>query len=347
MSEVHFIRRHWKVLVNVLTVSGLLVLVYLVRHQLVDTLHNLSRINIWVLLLIIPIELINYDAYTRMYGSLFKVLGHKTTYKEMYKVALELNMVNHVFPSGGVSGFSYFSLRLRRYGISTAQSTLVQTMKFIFLFASFEILLIIGLLVLAIGGRANDLVLLIGGSLVTFVVIGTVGIAFIIGSKERIDTFLTFLTKGLNRLIHVLRPGHPETINISKVRQVLAELHENYLIMKKEYRALKWPFLNALVANLTEILAIYVVYVAFGHWINIGAVILAYAVANFAGLVSVLPGGVGIYEALMTAVLATAGVSPALSLPVTVMYRVVNMTIQILPGYYFYHKALRHEPINR
>ena len=73
---------------------------------------------------------------------------------------------------------------------------------------------------------------------------------------------------------------------------------------------------------------------------NLGAVILAYAVANFAGLVSVMPGGVGIYEALMTGVLVAAGVPAALSLPVTVMYRVLSTLIQVPPGWYFYHKTL-------
>ncbi len=87
-------------------------------------------------------------------------------------------------------------------------------------------------------------------------------------------------------------------------------------------------------------MALYIVYVAFGEYVNVGAVILAYAVANFAGLVSVLPGGVGIYEALMTAVLVAGGIPAAVSLPVTVMYRVVNTLIQVPPGYYFYHRAI-------
>jgi uncharacterized protein (TIRG00374 family) len=96
-----------------------------------------------------------------------------------------------------------------------------------------------------------------------------------------------------------------------------------------------------LVANETEILTIYVVYIAFGEWVNIGAVILAYAVANFAGLVSVLPGGIGIYEGLMTLVLAAGGIPAAVSLPVTIMYRVINTGIQLPPGYYLYHRNLR------
>jgi len=106
---------------------------------------------------------------------------------------------------------------------------------------------------------------------------------------------------------------------------------------------LRGALLFALLANVAEILTIYAVYLAFGELVNPGAVIIAYAIANFAGLISVLPGGVGIYEALMTAVLATAGVPPGLSLPVTVMYRILNMSLQLPIGWYFYHKTVGKE----
>jgi uncharacterized protein (TIRG00374 family) len=87
-----------------------------------------------------------------------------------------------------------------------------------------------------------------------------------------------------------------------------------------------------------------VVYIAFDAYVNVGAVILAYAVANFAGLVSVLPGGVGIYEALMTGVLIAAGIPARLSLPVTIMYRVLNTLLQVPPGYALYHRTLHQAP---
>lgn len=320
------------------------VLIYAVRHELAQTIENLRKVNLWVLALLIPIEALNHDAYARMFRSLFGFLGHKLSYKEMYKVSLELNMVNHIFPSGGVSGFSYFSLRMKQFDVTAGKSTLVQTMKFVCLFLSFEVMLIIGLLALAIGGQANNIVILLAGSLATLLVVGTLGIAYVIGSDRRIDNFFTTITRILNRAIHYVRPKHPETINMNKVKIMLIDLHENYLLIKNDYRKLKAPLVNGLVANLTEILAVYVVYIAFGYWFNPGAIILAYAVANFAGLVSVMPGGVGIYEALMTAVLATAGLSPAVTIPVTVMYRMLNTAIQVAPGYYFYHRALHGRP---
>lgn len=339
MSEKEKHKR-WKLILNIVTVVGLVGLAYALRHQIADTLENIGKINIWALLLIIPIEFINYDVYARMYRKLFGLLGNKVSYKEMLKVTSELNMVNHVFPSGGVSGFSYFSLRLKGQGVPASKATLVQAMKFILLFVSFEALLLIGLLFLAIGGSANSVTILVASSIATLLVVGTLGCAFIVGSERRINGFFTYITKFINRAIHVVRPKHPETISVKGAQEMFSDLHKNYVLLKSDYRQLIWPLVYGFIANLTEVLAIYVVYIAFGHWVNPGAVILAYAVANFAGLISVLPGGIGIYEALMTAVLAAAGVPAYVSLPVTVMYRVVSMTIQIVPGYYFYHKAL-------
>ena len=336
-------KKRWKLILNLVTIGALVVLCFLIRDQIAATLDNLTKVNAYVLLLILPIEFINYDVYARMYRYLFGILGSKTTYKEMFKVSLELNMINHVFPSGGVSGFSYFSLRLKQLDISTGKATLVQTMKFILLFVTFQILLVIGLICLALGGQANSFVILIGSSIATLLLVMTIGSTFLIGSERRINSFFTYLTKFLNRVIHLVRPKHPETINVAKVQATFKDLHENYQILKSNYKLLVGPAVCAFLANLTEIMAIYVVYVAFGHWVNPGAVILAYAVANFAGLISVLPGGVGIYEALMTGTLAAAGVPAAVSIPVTVMYRVLSITIQIIPGYFFYHKALKHE----
>jgi len=332
--------KRWKMIVTLVTFAALGVLIYAVRDQIADTIENFRQVNSLVLLLMIPAQMFNYDAYVRMYRHLFGILGKKIEYWRMMKINFELNFVNNVFPSGGVSGFSYFGLRMKSEGISTGQSTLVQLMRFICIFISFQVLLAFGLLVLAIGGQASNLVILIAGSLATLLFVGSAAMAFIIGSKKRINGFFTYLTRFINRLIYLVRPKHPETISIERVEKMFTELHENYMIIRKNPGMLRMPLINALVANIAEIATIYVVYVAFGQLVNPGAVIIAYAIANFAGLVSVLPGGVGIYEALMTAVLASAGIPPGVSIPVTIMYRILNMTLQLPPGYYFYHKAV-------
>ena len=322
---------------------ALVVLVYAVRHQLSQVLDNLAQVHAWALLLMIPIEAFNYHAQTKLYQGLFATLGNKIIYRSMYEKTLELNFVNNVFPSGGVSGISYFGARMRSDDITAGKATLVQLMKLVLVFVSFEVMLLLGLLLLALGGHVNNLTILVAASLTTLLVVGTMGFAFIIGSRQRIGAFSSFLTHSVSRLVHIFRPQTEEKIDFTRVERLFIDLHENYTIFKTHYRELKKPLAYALLANLTEVINIYVVYIAFDHWVNPGAIIIAYAVANFAGLVSVLPGGLGVYEALMTGVLVAAGVPSVLSISVTVMYRVVNMLIQMPPGYYFYHQTLRRK----
>jgi uncharacterized protein (TIRG00374 family) len=333
----------WKMIINVVTLLALAALIYGVRVEIANTLNNLKNLEVWALLLIIPAQILNYHSYAELYQSLFKILHHNIRYKKLFILSLELNFVNNVFPSGGVTGISYFGVRMKTMGVSPGKSTLVQMIRYILLFVSFQILLFVGLIILAIGGQASNFAILVAGSLATLLFVGTLGAMFIVGSKKRINGFFTYITRVINRLIKVVRPGHPETINIAKVEKLFTELHENYIELRKQPKVLREPLIHALMANIAEILTIYVVYIAFGEWVNPGAVIIAYAIANFAGLISVLPGGVGVYEALMTAVLASAGVPAGVSIPITITYRILNMSLQLPPGYYFYHKALREQ----
>lgn len=341
MSESHWLRRRWKLVVNLVTLAALIILIIAIHKQLGETFTRITQIHGWLLLLMIPIEALNYHAQSRLYQRLFGMVGNKLSYKYLYKASLELNFVNHVFPSGGVTGLSYFSLRLKDgQKLTAAKATLVHFMKLALTFLSFLLLLIFGLLSLAVMGKASNLVMLVAGSLSTMVIFGTIGFFYMVESRTRINNFFTNLTKIINKAIHYFRPNYPETIEISKARHMVDDFHDNYKQIKSRWRELQGPFGWALLANITEVMAIYVVFMAFGDLVNIGAVIIAYAIANFAGLISVLPGGVGIFEALMATTLAATGVPASISLPVIVTYRVVNTVIQIPPGYYFYQQNL-------
>ncbi len=347
MSEELKKKIPWKLLINAITVLALAGLVYLARDQIVETVSNVGNLKKFALFLMLPAQVLNYHAYSQMYQDLFYILDKRVRYLKMFRLQLELNFVNTVFPSGGVTGVSYFGVRMRSMGVSGGQSTLVQFMKYVLVFISFQILLAVGLLILALGGQASNLAVLVAGSLATLLFVGTFVCAYIIGSKQRINSFFTFITRVINRAIHVFRRSHPETINVQTVQDLFTDLHDNYMLIRKNPKVLKRPLVSALLANIAEIITIYIVYIAFGQWVNPGAVIIAYAVANFAGVISVFPGGVGIYEFLMTGVLASAGVPPGVSLPITITYRIINMTIQLPPGYYYYHKAIHDKNYNQ
>lgn len=340
MSSAAKRQNRWKLALTIITFAALGILIFAVWDEISQTITNLVEIRWYVLFGMIAFQIINYHSYAKFYQHIYRILGERIRYRSMLRVTLELNFINNVFPSGGVSGISYFALRMRDADVAASKSTVVQFTKFIFIFISFQILLGIGLLMLAIGGNVNNLTILIAGSLFTLLFVGSLGLVYILDSKRRVNSFLSYITKIINKLIHIFRPSYPETINMQKAHKLFEELRENYLLLKAHPSELKQPLIYALICNTAEVLTIYVVYIAFSSFVNPGAIILAYAVSSFAGVVSVLPGGVGIFEALMTGVLAAAGVPLGLAIPVTITYRVLNMLIQLPPGYFFYYKAI-------
>jgi uncharacterized protein (TIRG00374 family) len=343
MSQ-NFFRSHWKLLLNIVTIIAFAVFIIVSRHQLVETLHNLHKVRWWVFLLVVLTQAWNYDAQVRLYRDLFLIVGNKFKYKQLLVAAIELNFINNIFPSGGVLGISYFGARMRSDNVTAGKATLVQIMKLMLLYISFEVLLVVGLFFLAAFGQVNGLVLTASAIIFTSIVFGTALLAYVLSSKARVEQFHTLL-KGLynNVLLSLGGKKGRQTHELSRVYFWLEELHNNFKIIRGEYSALKMPLVYALFANLSEILCLYVVFVAFGHWVNFGSVIIAYSVANFAGLISVLPGGVGVYEALMTTVLLANGIPLAVSLPAIIMYRVLSSLVQLPLGYYFYHRALHQD----
>lgn len=327
--------------VNVFTIGALLILVIISRSAIVAAFKKLGQLNAAALLLMIPLQTLNYYSVARLYKDYFKSQGEDLSIRTMLSITMELNFVNHVFPSGGVSGFSYLSLRLKQSGISTAKSTLAQIVRFALTFISFLALLFLGMLILALRRHTSPLTILVSSTIAFMTLFGTVIGTYIISDEGRIKAFTGWLPKALNKIIGIFR-RKKETINIERVERTMGDLHRDYMVLSRDWRSLKRPLLWALLINVTDVLTIYAVYLAFGSFVNPGALIIAYAVANFAGLVAILPGGVGIYEGLMTATMTSAGVDKALALSATVVYRVLNMLYSLPIGYYLYQRALKH-----
>jgi len=330
-----------KLIINIITIVALAALIIFSWPQITEGLKEIGGAKWSMIALMIPMQLINFFAIGMLYYDFFDANGQKVKSRfAMFKVALELNFVNNVFPSGGVAGFSYLGIRMKHYGVPVARTTLAQVMRFALTFISFLIILFIGLFLLSFDSRSGGLTLFIGLSIAFVTLFGTLLGIYIIGDAKRIKAFTAFLPRALNK---VLRPFTKKrnVIDIVKVEKLFGELHDDYQQISKQRGRLRKPLMWALIINISEILTIYLAYVALGQTVNPGAVILAYSVASFAGLISILPGGIGVYETLMTATLASAGVPKALALSATLIYRIFTMIVFLPIGFILYQLALR------
>lgn len=330
-----------KLIINVVTIVALGLLLYFSWPQITEGLKEIGGAKWSIIALMIPLQIFNFFAVGMIYYTYLSGHRHtKITKWNMYKVALEMNFVNNVFPSGGVAGFTYLGYRLKHYNIPVARTTLAQSLRFALTFLSFLILLFIGLFMLSLGDSGSGLTVFIGLSVAFVTLFGTGLAVFVISDQKRITAFTAFLPKLING---ILKPFNKQknTIDVSRIEHLFTELHKDFGELMKDRKRLKKPFVWALVVNATEVLTIYMAYLALGQAINPGAVILAYSIASFAGLISILPGGIGVYEALMTTVLAAAGVPKALALSATLIYRIFTMIIFVPTGFIFYQLALK------
>ncbi|MCY3804629.1 MAG: lysylphosphatidylglycerol synthase transmembrane domain-containing protein [Candidatus Saccharibacteria bacterium] len=336
-----------KLIVNLLIFGALILLILLAWSDILEAFNKVTELMWWILILAIPLQFLVVVSVAHLYFSYFKSLAILGQLKllELYKIATELQFINIALPSGGVAGFTYLSLRLQPAGINIAASTLAQVVRFATTFVSFLVFLGLGLLLLAITGKAGGLVILVGSSIFSLTLFGVAIFVFLVSDQQRIQGFISWLPKTINHLSALLpyKTRGKELINMTKVERVLKEFHLGYKELHRNFKALKMPFLWALAVNLFDLLTLYVIFLAFGVAINPGAIILAYAIANFAGLVVILPGGAGVYEALMVSILAIAGVEDrALTLSATLIYRIGKLVLLAPFGLWFYHQALRH-----
>jgi glycosyltransferase 2 family protein len=328
--------------VNIVSLIAFGLFFFFIRTQIIDTFKKLPSLNLFALFLMIPFQVLSFYTVAKMYQSYFEAFGKKIDTKHLYKVSLEMNFVNQVFPTGGVGGISYLALRLKDNSIASGGGALAQLVRFFMTFIGYIVFMCIGLLVLVAGGRASSpaifLSTLIIGLIVTMTALGI----YIISSESRITSSLSFLPKAINwlqRSLHISRGK--DLINMSKVTKICTELHADYDLIASNWRSMRKPLFWICGMLVCELATIYTVYVSFGRWINLGALVMGYAVANIAGAFSVLPGGAVLYEGLMTATMAPMGVASALVLPVTIVYRVVYMTLSLPIGYFFYRQVFQ------
>jgi uncharacterized protein (TIRG00374 family) len=331
----------FKLWLNVVTIAALVALVYVSRHQVVDAFRKMADLNFFWLLMIVPLQIGNHSSVAKYYQTYLRNLGEHVPFRNLFKISLEMNFVNNVLPSGGVSGFAYLGMRLKHEGVSSSKATLTQVMRHTLTFLSFILYLVLALFFLSLFGNASRFMVLVSTSIIGVILLFTVALIYMISSAHRIRKFMTFLPRAINWLGRKILGGRTPRINIEKIDDLFQQLHDDYMKIKDNWPALKWPFLWTMMMNLTELLTINVVYFAFGQTANFGALIIAYAVANIAGLLAVLPGGVGVYEGLMTAVLTASGIPKALALSATVVYRILNMLLFLPPGFVLYQMALR------
>ncbi len=330
-----------KTWISLITLVLVIVILYLSRHELLMAWDLLGRVNPWILALLIPTQMLSYYAAGAMvFSYLKKKFGLMVHPIEAAKIALELNFVNHILPSAGVSGASYMTWRLRHLGVSAGRATLAQIVRFAAAFLAFLALMLVAVLAITIDTGLERPLILVSGGLAAAIIFGTVFMIYLMQSPARLRRTAAFVTRYGNRLWRRVLKRRTILLREDEVNKYLADLHEDYLELSQDPRVLKTPFIWGLVFIVSEISLFWITFWALGTPVNPAPLLVAYGVAGFAGAFFITPGGVGGYEALMVAFLATTGLNKGAVIAAVLLARTILIVMTIISGYYFYQRAL-------
>lgn len=332
--------RYW---LSMVTAALVILIIILARDNLVEAWRLLGQVNIWIFLLIIPVQFLSYYSGGAMVFSYLKSRGdlRNVSKLEQPKMALELNFVNHVFPSGGVSGASYMTYRLGNLGVNHGRATLAQVVKIAMTFVSFAFLMMIAVLLVTFDGGLTRFTILVASSLVSIIFGAILCAIFLVGSEKRLIKFADFLDNFLNKKIAKIFKRSKPIVNRQDIGVFLRDLHEDYKTLRREPKCLWRPFLWGIVFNIAETAMFFITFLALGSFVNPAPILIGLGMAGLIGTFLVTPGGIGGYEAAMILFLTTSGMPAAVATAGVLLTRTSLVLLTIASGYIFYSSAMK------
>lgn len=332
--------RFWLTLITMVLLA---VVVFAAWPEIVKAWGLLDRVNLWILSLIIPVQLFSYYATGAM---IFSYLRQKGNIKDvsrwrMSRMALELNFVNHILPSGGAAGFSYLAWVLRRYNVSVARSTMAQVVRFTLTFVSFVMLLIISIAILAVSDHVDRFIVGVGVGMTVLVVAAMALIVWLFQSRRRLDRFSGWIEKTINRIVRFFtRNRRKKAIKTDSLVEFFDGIHDDYRAIRRDRKILNRPYIWATIANMLDAALLWVAFAALGFPVDPTLLFIAFGVASLLSAISVTPGGAGVYETVMVMFLTASGISADVAIAGTLLARVTLVLGTILFGYVFYQMTI-------
>lgn len=330
-------------LISIVTFILLVIIVAASWKEIVHAWQLLGTVNLWILALLIPLQFVVYYAAGEM---MFEYLRDKKVLNKvsrftMARMALELNFVNHILPSGGISGISYMTWRFGKLGISPARATMAQAVRYVAGFLSFLALLMISVILVTIDSGVNRAIILVSSVLASFIIFVIIFGIYVISSVNRMHKFARWLARTINYVVKKVTFGRKyHVLDATEVEAFFSEFHDDYLELRKDKKLLIKPFLWGLLFTAADVALFVVGFWSFGHLINPAPIVVAYGLASIAGFILLTPGGAGAYEAIMVAFLSTAGVPSGVAIAGIVLTRVILLIGTIVSGYLFYQLTI-------
>ena len=334
----------FQAILSVLTVALVAYVIYKNWPDIEEALRHLPEANAFVLLLLIPEQLLMYYACGQIFFSYLKTNSEvkKIRKRDLFRISLELNFVNHAVPAGGFGGLAFLSWRLQPFNVTAGQSSFLYVFRYAVTTVINYVQALIAIVVLFFLHAIPDnavwvvwvaLIMNVGVAIMLSLVI------FVASGRKRVAFFSRIATKFINRVVRIITFGKKKrTLNYDYINHYLMDIHESVLIAKKDKKQLARPVMWGIAYSFFEVATYWIVAIALGRPELLPVIMVGEAIGSvFDGIVPY-----GLYELGMAGVMvALLGVDDlGVAAIITVMTRVATLLFTIATGYWPYNKTI-------
>lgn len=335
--------RSW---ITLVTLAILALLIFLARGQIAQAWQLLGQVNLPVLALILPVQVLAYYATGRIILTYLRAKGElaSTTGWQMARMTLELNFVNHMLPSAGASGISYLDWLLGKLGVSGGRATMAQVVRFALTYLTYALILLASVALLLLRGEATPAVLGVSLALLAVVFTAVALLLYTTADKGRLTRFAHGIARAVNgAAAFIFRRRKRPLLAQKTVERFFEDIHRDTQELRRDRRLLVRPTLWAFGLNCLNIVPIVIALAALGSRVSPAVVAVGAGIAAFTAVFSATPGGAGVYETTMVAFLASAGVSAQAAIAGTLLARVIVLAFTLVCGYVVYQLRVNAE----
>ena len=332
-----------RVWLSIVTLVFLGLVVFFLWPDIIKAIGLLSKVNGWILLLLIPAQFISYFAFGEIIYSYLRDKGYLKDAKpiKIARLSLEVNFVDHVFIPSGVAGFTYMVFQLKRYHVKTSMSIMSQMVCYIMRFVAYIAILLPGIIIAMIFGSVNKFIVEVALAICGLAIAAIALSVYLISNLNRMKKFAGLATKIINKIVKFFTIGKkPEILASHTLPTVIEEIHDDYEGIKKNKKLLLKPFMWGAIANISDSAMFLIAFLSFGVFVNPVVIFIAYGLSMIAAAISITPGGAGMYEIIMIAILSAGGVASDVAITGTMIARVLLIIGTIASGYVLYQQTI-------
>jgi uncharacterized protein (TIRG00374 family) len=321
---------------NIVILVLLAVGLYLLAPKLVgveQAILLLDKVNKNFLVLALLAEISSYVGAATVLGIIFSRMGHKLSFFTRFRLGSVAAFTMHFLPIGAAGGAAFEYSFLRKQAVDSGSIIVMWILRWIFSYTGFLILFLVSLILLPISPKLPFSPKFISIIFIMLIAGFALYVIYLYKNKEKFWVVWTKIFNGLNSLIKKFKK---DPISLVKQKEIFEDIYTGIELFSKKKRSSVFAVLAGMLYWFGDMICLYFVFWAFGYSINFGVLIFGYCISTLLGILSFVPGGIGVTEGSMALIFTGMGVPSVLALTAVLVFRLFSFWIWIPVGFLSY-----------